>query len=358
MPIQRQTQVDYEVLCYELGVTVEELLELVKKKDIHLSKKLSSVSLNQVIDEYNDNLARLRSTGRRSESTLNTYRNFLKRVKDYVLTHYPDLQINEFNENTILEILEKSQPRKSETLAANTLNKYMAIMRSMLGYAFESGYTDKDLKYKLPIQTDTSLPRYLNDEQVEKVLKGALQKTYGYRKRAMLIFLLGTGCRVSELTNLKLEDFNMDENIIFIRKGKGNKERYVPIFKEVKNAITQYLKISGVTEWKPGLNGYLFSQDEGHVREKKVLDRSVQYLVRGLFDDIGLGKNYTVHSFRHTFAVNCLKFGMKESYLMQILGHEDPHTTAKYTKLFPADLKEEIMKGYPFPFEKLLNELI
>ncbi len=193
---------------------------------------------------------------------------------------------------------------------------------------------------------------------MDLVLKAALQKTYGYRKRAMLIFLLGTGCRVSELTNMRVSDFNVKENLIFVRRGKRNKERYIPMFKEVKKSILDYLQLSGVPEWKSDIDGYLFSRDDGLVRERKILDRSVQYLVRGLFDNIGLDNNFTVHSFRHTFAVKCLKSGMKQQYLMQILGHDDPKTTAVYTKLIPHDLKEEVMKKYPFPFEDLLKELI
>lgn len=105
------------------------------------------------------------------------------------------------------------------------------------------------------------------------------------------------------------------------------------------------------------MRGYLFSQDEGLIREKQILPRSVQQLVRNLFDEIGLGNDFTVHSFRHTFAVKCLKSGIKEQYLMQMLGHEDPKTTAIYTKLLPLDLKNEVMKFYPFPFEDILNEL-
>jgi site-specific recombinase XerD len=358
VPIKIQTDVNYAALCSELGITIDELMLLVKNKDKHLSNDVERISIAQVIEEYVEHLRKLQKLNRRSDSSLTTYLNFLERVKSYLSETHPELSIYEINEELIFRVLERSHPRKGEKLAVNTLNKYMAIMRSVLGYAFEKGYTEKDLRYKLHLKTITQLPRYLNDEQVELVLKGALQKTYGYRKRAMLFFLLGTGCRVSELTNLKLCDFNVDEELIFIRKAKGNKERYIPMFREVKHTMLHYLKLSGVNGWKSNVKGYLFSQDDGLLRERKVLDRSMQYLVRNLFDAIGLDKEYTVHSFRHTFAVKCLKSGMKEHYLMQILGHEDPKTTAIYTKLLPVDLKEEVMKHYPFPFEELLNEII
>ncbi|WML52195.1 tyrosine-type recombinase/integrase [Neobacillus sp. PS3-12] len=358
MPIKVQTNIDYEALCKELGVTIDELIHLVKNKDQHLSGSIEKVSLIQVIGEYIENLKKLETKSRRSNNTLVTYLNFLERVKSFVNKKSPDITISEINEDMIFEILEKCRPRKNTKLSTNTVNKYMAIIRSMLGYAFEHGYTEKDLRYKFSLKSISTLPRYLNDEQIEKVLKGALQKTYGYRKRAMILFLLGTGCRVSELTNIRVSDFIVDENLIFIRNGKGNKERYIPMFKKVKKGILHYLKLSGVTEWRSDIKGYLFCQDDGLIREKKVLDRSVQLLVRDLFDSIGLGNDFTVHSFRHTFAVKCLKSGIKEQYLMQMLGHEDPKTTSIYTKLLPQDLKDEVMKFYPFPFEELLDELI
>ncbi|MED1601200.1 tyrosine-type recombinase/integrase [Alkalihalophilus marmarensis] len=357
MSIKRQATIDYTALCKELGITVDELLELVKNKD----KKLTSSyqhSFLEILKEYCEYLKKLQSMNRRSSTTVDTYLNFLDRVSIFVEKNYDGLYISDINEDVILDILKKSVPRKDNKLATNTINKYMAIIRSLLRYAYENGYTEKDFRYRFSLHTSSTLPRYLNEEQIEQVLNGALQKSYGYRKRAMLIFLLGTGCRVSELTNLKIKDFDIKEELIFIRKGKGNKDRYIPIFKEVKLAVLHYLKISGVKQWRSDLSGYLFSQDEGLNRERKILDRSLQLLVRNLFDEIGLSKDFTVHSFRHTFAVECLKKGIKEQYLMQMLGHEDPKTTAVYTKLLPKDLKSEVMKFYPFPFENLLDDLV
>lgn len=358
MAIKKQTTIDYEKICNELGITVDELLKFVNNKDILLAENEQQVFFLQVIDKYTENLRKLQKYNRRSETTLRTYLNFLERVKFFVLEKYPEITIDKVHEGFLYELMEGAKPRKSNVLAANTMNKYTAIIRSLLVFAFENGYAKKDFRYKLPIHKTFTLPRYLNDEQVEKVLEKTLQKTYGYRKRAMIIFLLGTGCRISELTNVRVCDFIINENLIFIRNGKGNKERYIPMFPEVKEQILRFLNMSGVKEWKPSLEGYLFSQDEGIVREKKVLERSIQYLVRGIFDEIGLNKEFTVHSFRHTFAVGCLKKGMRVNYLMQILGHEDPQTTSIYTKLLPIDLKEQVMKHYPFPFEKLLNDLI
>ncbi|ANX13327.1 hypothetical protein ABE41_015065 [Fictibacillus arsenicus] len=358
MAIKKQTNLDYELLVNELGITIEELRNIVENKNHYISVPQQHMSFVQILDEYICNLKKLEGTNKRTSTTLITYLNFLNRVKNFVNEKHRDITLYQLNEEIILTLLESSSPRKDNKLSINTVNKYMAIIRNLYKFAFEKGYLDKDLRYRFSLNSVTTLPRYLSDSQIKNVLNGALQKTYGYRKRAMLIFLLGTGCRVSELTNLKVSDFNVDEGLIFIRKGKGNKERYIPIFKEVKTAVLHYLKLSGVTQWNSDLKGYLFCQDEGLIREKKVLERSVQKLVRDLFDSIDLGLDFTVHSFRHTFAVKCLKAGIKKPFLMQMMGHEDPKTTSIYTQLIPKDLKEQVMNHYPFPFEELLNDLI
>ncbi|WP_416729341.1 tyrosine-type recombinase/integrase [Fictibacillus sp. JL2B1089] len=358
MTIKKQTNIDYKSLVAELGISIEELREIVEKKKNYIPSPHQQVSFVQILDEYINNLNRLGESNKRTTTTLVTYLNFLNRVKTFVIENHPHLKIYQLNEEIILTILEKSSPRKEAKLSINTVNKYMAIIRNLYKFALEKGYLEKDLRYKFSLTSVSTLPRYLNEDQIENVLKGALQKTYGYRKRAMLMFLLGTGCRVSELTNIRVSDFNVHEDLIFIRKGKGNKDRYIPIFKEVKTTVLHYLKLSGVHKWSPDLKGYLFCQDEGLVREKKVLERSVQKLVRDLFDSVDLGLDFTVHSFRHTFAVMCLKSGIKKHHLMQMMGHDDPKTTSIYTQLIPQDLKEEVMKHYPFPFEELLNDLI
>ncbi|RKL64964.1 hypothetical protein CR203_23435 [Salipaludibacillus neizhouensis] len=357
MPIKIQSEANYDAVCLDLGITIDELVEFSKNKHNYSVGPIKCLSTLQVIEEFTLNLKEMYSANRRSVETLKTYMNFIERLKKFIEKQYPTLLISEINENHLHELLSTSVPRKGNKLSTRTLNKYLAIIRKMLEFSFERGYVGKDLRYKFQIGKTKTLPRYLSDSQIEKVLDLALQKTYGYRKRAMLYFLLGTGCRVSEATNLKVQDFNTDTGLIFIRNGKGNKERYIPIYDEVKDTILRYLKMSGIPKWDYDCKGYLFSNDEGMNREKKILDRSVQYLVRGIFDELDIGKDFTVHSFRHTFAVGCLKSGMRLEYLMQILGHENPETTKIYTELMPHDLKDEAMKYYPFPFEKLANDI-
>jgi site-specific recombinase XerD len=145
--------------------------------------------------------------------------------------------------------------------------------------------------------------------------------------------------------------------MIYIYNGKGRKDRTIPIFEEIEKVVLHYLKLSGLPEWDPSCTGYLFCRDEGEKREVKISVDSVQYLVRNIFKAMELSKDFTVHSYRHTFAVNCLKSGISLHYITQMLGHTDPKTTQIYLKLQPIDLKKQVMKNYPLPFENLLQKL-
>jgi site-specific recombinase XerD len=352
------SNLDYETLCSELGITLDELIFYINNKDSAFTeKKVIYTPVLKVIEPFKKYLVSLNKVSKRSDSTLETYFNTLDRFKAYIERTDPEITLDLLNENFILDFLAESEPRKGEKLSNNTYNKYLSIIKSMLFFCYENQYIDKDIRGRFELYEIGTLPRYLSDAQLETVIKKALQKSYGYRCRAMLTFLVGTGCRVSELVKMKVNQFNVKEKLIYVIKGKGNKDRVIPMFNEVEDEILHYLKISGTPEWDENNNGFLFCRDEG-TRKIGLTKNSVQYLVRNLFKEMGMDNDYTVHTFRHTFAVNCLKSGMPFHYLQQIMGHEDPSTTQIYTELLPKDLQNEVMKYYPFPFEKLLHDIL
>lgn len=161
--------------------------------------------------------------------------------------------------------------------------------------------------------------------------------------------------RVSELSNLKVKDFDVDKKLIYTL-GKDNKERYIPLYPEVEKAVLLYLKKNNADIRIA--NGYLFSWQTGNVRKKPISIRSIQNNFLKIAHEIDLDKRFSPHSFRHTFAVNCLKADMQLIYLSQILGHESPATTAIYTQLLPHDLQQIVEEKYPLPLEKLIKQLL
>lgn len=354
MPIEMQINTEIENIAEFLGYTVEEMIHVLQNASNQQVHQQNDARVLDVIEHFSAHIA---NHPQRSVTTKKSYNNLLSRLKVFLTVNNEQLTISQLNEEILYEFLNTCQPRKATSLANRTINTYSAIVRAMLEYAYNHDFTNRDFRKRFRQQKLTILPRYLKDHEIVLVLKKALQRTHGYRCHAILSFLIGTGCRVNELVNVRIQDFDIENNLLFIKKGKGNKERYVTIFPKVKTIVLDYLSVTGVKSWDRDMSGFLFSKDYGVEREA-ISVRSVEYLVQTVVNQLGWENKYTVHSFRHTFAVNCLKAGMPLAYLCQLLGHSNPATTNIYTQLFPEDLKNELMSKYPFSFEKLLFPVI
>lgn len=360
MAIEKKSNYSLEEISKQLGVTplaLKSFLEL-KDNESYLNPNHTEELLALfVIDEYHKNLKLLVQINKRSNETWTTYNNFLIRVKSYLKANCSSLKITELNEIVLHKIIQSST-KKKERYAIKTLNKYSAIMKSIMTYAFEMNYTKVDFGYKFKIENGTLLPRYIKDGDVSKILKTVESFSKPYRCRAMIIFLLGTGCRVSEISNIKVKDFDVENDLIFIHKGKGNKDRYIPMFNEVKEEILEYLRKSGMEKWDSKCKGYLFARDEDLERTRNFPIRTIEHLAERIRVRLPDMYAITPHTFRHTFAVKCLKIGISLHNLSLILGHSDPKTTMIYTQLYNEDLKEQVTNKFPFPFENLLNQVI
>lgn len=357
MAIEKTVKTNLEEVSKELGVSLTDLTNFLSSPSSQANPNRVESSLAiTVIDEYQKNFKEKVRLNKKSPETWKTYNNFIKRLRVYIIDTCPNLYINDLNEIILNKAIRyNSAPDKA--YSTKTLNKYTAIVKSILTFAYEMNYTQKDIGHKFKLENTTLLPRYIQDEDIHRILEAIKKFPKPNRCRAMVIFLLGTGCRVSEVSNIKVKDFDVNNNIIFIENGKGKKDRYIPMFNEVKVEILEYLRKSGMEKWDSTCEGYLFARDEGIERKRKFPIRTIEYLAERIRHRVPNIKQINVHTFRHTFAVKCLKVGIKLHTLSLILGHSDPKTTMIYTQLYNEDLKEQITK-FPFPFENLLNQVI
>ncbi|MFF5818068.1 tyrosine-type recombinase/integrase [Lysinibacillus capsici] len=357
MAIEKSLNISFEEICSQLGVSEESLLEFLNNKPpLECSSIDEEKTALFVIERYQEHLNSLVKLNKRSVETWKTYNNFLIRVEDFLLDKYPELKINEFNEIILNEIISNGN-QDSKKYSIRTINKYYAIMKSIFKFAYDMDYTNKDFRHKFILEKTSLLPRYIKEDQITKIIETVGQFSKPYRCRAMIMFLLLTGCRVSEISNIRVKEFNIEDNLIYIYRGKGNKDRIIPMFPELKEEILIYLQKSGMSVWTPKCEGFLFARDEGTERIRNFPIRTIEHLVERIRNRIPELSYITVHSFRHTFAVYCLKIGIKEHHLTEILGHSDPKTTMTYTKLRGEDLRNEIINKFPFPFEILLNTI-
>lgn len=188
------------------------------------------------------------------------------------------------------------------------------------------------------------LPDTLDLPEIEQLFDAIDMSTpEGTRNRAMLETLYSSGLRVSELINLKIS--NIHEDIGFLRViGKGSKERLVPIGRSALKHITIFKdEIRVHVDVKQGFEDHLFLTKRG----KSISRVMVFMVIKDLAAKIGLKKNISPHTFRHSFATHLIEGGADLRAVQEMLGHESITTTEIYTHLDRDYLKQVITQFHP-----------
>lgn len=186
------------------------------------------------------------------------------------------------------------------------------------------------------------LPRYLNVDEVNAVLNAKFDiKKFGKRDRAILELLYSSGLRVSELVGLDLFHVDLEEGLVQVH-GKGNKERIVPIGSYARQAIQDYIDERDSLKKIKDAQA-LFLNKNG----TRLTARSVQRLIVNLVAELGLNKNVTPHTLRHSFATHMLGSGADLRAIQELLGHESLSTTQKYTHVGVEELSKVYDKAHP-----------
>jgi integrase/recombinase XerD len=188
------------------------------------------------------------------------------------------------------------------------------------------------------------LPDTLDFPEIEKLLAAIdLSKPEGTRNRAILETLYSSGLRVSELTELKISNVHADIGFLKV-VGKGNKERLVPIGREALKHIHLYKEHVRVhVPVQKGFEDHLFLNRRG----KKLTRVMIFTIIKNLSTQIGLKKNISPHTFRHSFATHLIEGGADLRAVQEMLGHESITTTEIYTHLDRDYLKQVITQYHP-----------
>lgn len=198
-----------------------------------------------------------------------------------------------------------------------------------------------------PIRTpkqEKRLPKYLDVEQIEKLFSNCDASTLlGARDRAILEMLYSTGIRVSELVALNVADIDLGNSVIHVR-GKGKKERVVPIGPSAVKAVIHYLDMrrSGLNNEKQNVEALFINKHGQRLSTRSVRRKLDKYLL-----EAGLDLSISPHTLRHSFATHMLQRGADLRSVQEMLGHQSLSTTQIYTHLTNANLKKEYEKAHP-----------
>lgn len=193
-------------------------------------------------------------------------------------------------------------------------------------------------------KTIRKLPDVLSVSEINTLMEQLdLSKTENVRNKAIIEVMYGSGLRVSELVNLKLSQFYPDIEFLKIT-GKGNKERWVPIGQSAIKYLHIYLnEIRSNQSIQAGFEDFIFLNRRG----KKLSREMIFMIVKDLADKMGLQKNISPHTFRHSFATHLIEGGADLRAIQEMLGHESITTTEIYTHLDKAFLKQTIVDFHP-----------
>lgn len=229
-----------------------------------------------------------------------------------------------------------------QNLRAISVQTYVRALRGFFNWIYREGYTRENILANLrPPKAPRTLAEVLRDEEVGRILACVDPETsWGSRDSAMLIVMLDTGLRLSEVANLAMANAHLDEGYLKVM-GKGAKERMVPVGGVAQKALLRY-----VYKFRPEpLNASedtLFLTPEGRAMSAN----GVQMVIRRLALKSGV-KRLHPHLCRHTFATNYLMNGGDVFTLQQILGHTTLEMVRRYVNLASAHVRVQHRKFSP-----------
>lgn len=230
-------------------------------------------------------------------------------------------------------------------ICARSQARILSSLRSFYGFLRLDGFiSDDPTELLVSPKIGMHLPDVLTLQEIDDIINAIdLSKGEGQRNRAMIEVLYSCGLRVSELCALRMSDLYLTERFVRVT-GKGGKQRLVPLSERAVAEIEAYFPDRDRIEIKRGYEDYLFISE----RLKKPLSRiTLFHIVKELVLAVGIKKNVSPHTFRHSFATHLLEGGANLRVIQAMLGHESIATTEIYTHIDTVRLREEIIGHHP-----------
>ena len=247
-------------------------------------------------------------------------------------------------ENILLCVGQLSKQKKS----AATINRFIAAVRTMFSYSRKFGYIQKDPSIEIKtVKIPKKVPSFMTAAEVNQLCNTPLKNELLWQSRDECLFkmMYSSGCRISEITNLKLSDF-MDNYHSAIVTGKGNKQRRVFFGEEARNALARYYqdrkKVMAENHIEKPTD-QLFINQKG----EPISVAGIRYIITRYSGVEGTNHHVNPHAFRHTFATTMLNNGADVRIVQEMLGHSSISTTQRYTHVTTEKLIEIYNKAHP-----------
>ena len=270
-----------------------------------LDERESKIIKANVPKEYIETLERRRY----SPNTIQTYVALFKKF----LNHFEGIEPTALTDDHVAQF--QTYLVKKKRVSTSSQNQYINAIKfyfeKVLGR--EKGY----YHIERPIK-EFKLPKVLTEKEVAAILNSV----HNLKHKAMLLLVYSSGLRAGELINLKVNDIDSEQMRVFVRGGKGKKDRVTILSQKALNILRQYFK-----KYRP--KEYLFEGQGGGPYTTSSLRKVFHSAIR----NAGIKKSLSLHSLRHSFATHLLESGVDLRYIQELLGHNSSQTTEIYTHI-------------------------
>jgi len=282
-------------------------------------------------------------------NTLDAYKRDLRQLYTFLEAHFGHpASLGDLNRLSPQDLRAFMASRRTDGACNRSLSRGMSGLRSYFRFLERAGHLKNRavLAVALP-KVPFSVPRPLTTEKTNDVIEESgnaplrgQAKWIGMRDRAVLLLLYGSGLRISEALGIRRADAPVAPRDILRVRGKGGKERIVPVLPPIQKAVERYL---ACVPYNLHTDGPLFVGAKGG----KLSPRILQLLIARMRETLGLPETATPHALRHSFATHLLGNGADLRAIQELLGHASLSTTQIYTEVDREALLRTYDRAHP-----------
>lgn len=279
-----------------------------------------------------------------SKNTLAAYRRDLNRFFQYLTLNEKDLKSITSSELPMYLAWLRGLNNSDFVMGESSVARNVVALRNFYEFlSTEHDFVNVTADFHPP-KIPKRLPKALNIENINAFLKVSRSDKFAARDNALLELLYATGARVSEVVNLRIEDFQQADSYATVRlTGKGGKQRIVPVGKFAQESVTFYLNNSRNDLLKNKSTKFIFLNGRGGALTRQ----SAWNIVKNQAKLAGVKEDLSPHSLRHSFATHLLDGGADIRVVQELLGHSSVTTTQIYTLVTIDKLRESYATAHP-----------
>ena len=290
------------------------------------------------------------ATEGKAAKTIEWYTCYLVKFRQFLESRRMPTDVAQINRDHIRAFIRYLQtearcPRSDKLLSQATVQGYVRTLKAFFSWLMREEYLANNPMAGIPVpKASTKIINTFTDDQIAQLAQG-WQRPNGNNSRnlAILLLMLDSGLRVSEVTGISLDDVDLEAGQIRITMAKGGNERIVPIGSVVRRALWKYINYHRSRPLTDNVTGLFLSE-----RGLPLTRNGVQQMLRRQANREGItGVSVSPHSCRHTFAKNYLLNGGDIFSLQRILGHSSLASVRLYLNLFATDIKKQHQRYSP-----------